>query len=141
MVILSHPVIRKRTLFHGGYKSREGQGTTKNTERRGGEGTRCRVEMEEPGLRREDGRLGERITACVRATRWESADENIAINFASSRFVSSRIAKLARDRATSPIRGEQRTVDYVVGHIIIARPFELICCTEKSFPERHLLFT
>ena len=30
-VILSHPVIRKRTLFHGGYKSREGRETTKNT--------------------------------------------------------------------------------------------------------------
>jgi len=31
VVILSHPVIRKRTLFHGGYKSREGHETTKNT--------------------------------------------------------------------------------------------------------------
>lgn len=56
-VILSHPVIRKRTLFHGGYKSREGRETTKNTSvgrkrgRGGREGTRCRVEMEKPGLR------------------------------------------------------------------------------------------
>lgn len=74
-VILSHPVIRKRTLFHGGYKSREGRETTKNTSverKRGGrEGTRCLVEMEKPGLRREltirrannghDGSVGKRL--------------------------------------------------------------------------------